>query len=64
MTLCISVLVYCIWHWGDSHDEMHLPLQWGETALIRASQAGKLECVKMLLQGGVQVNVQNKVSAV
>ena len=43
---------------------MHLSIQWGETALTKASAAGKLECVKLLLDSGVQVNVQNKVSAV
>ena len=31
---------------------------------MQASEAGKMECVKVLLLGGVQVNVQNKVSAV
>ena len=29
-----------------------------------ASEAGKVECVKVLLLGGVHVNVQNEVSAV
>ena len=42
---------------------MHLSLQWGETKLLKASEEGKVECVKVLLDGGVQVNVQNKVSA-
>ena len=40
---------------------MHL-LQW--TALIKASQAGKLECVRVLLDKGAQVNMQDIVSAV
>ena len=42
---------------------MHLSLQWGATALRKASEAGKVECVKVLLLGGVQVNVQSAVSA-
>ena len=43
---------------------MHLSLQWGCSALMKASKEGKVECVKMLLDAGVQVNVQNLVSAV
>ena len=43
---------------------MHLSLQWGATALIIASKKGEVECVKLLLDAGVQVNVQNEVSAV
>ena len=43
---------------------MHLSLQWGTTALMKASEEGKVECVKLLLDAGVQVNVQDKVSAV
>ena len=43
---------------------MHLSLQWGATALEKASEAGQVECVKLLLDAGVQVNVQDKVSAV
>ena len=43
---------------------MHLSLQWGATALVEAIEAGQVECVKVLLDAGVQVNVQNKVSAV
>ena len=43
---------------------MHLSLQWGETALMQASEAGQVKRVKVLLLGGVQVNVQNEVSAV
>ena len=43
---------------------MHLSLQWGATALEKALKEGKVECVKVLLDAGVQVNVQNKVSAV
>ena len=31
---------------------------------MMASEAGQVECVKLLLNAGVQVNVQNKVSAV
>ena len=43
---------------------MLISLQWGETALINASEAGKVECVKLLLETGVQVNVQSNVSTV
>ena len=42
---------------------MHL-LQDGWTALMKASEAGKLECVKVLLDKGAQVNMQSKVSGV
>ena len=59
-----SEFMYCIWHWWYPHDDMHLSLQWGWTTLVKASEAGQLECVKLLLDAGVQVNVQNKVSAV
>ena len=31
---------------------------------MKASVAGQVECVKLLLDAGVQVNVQNEVSAV
>ena len=31
---------------------------------MEASEKGQVECVKVLLHGGVQVNVQNEVSAV
>ena len=41
-----------------------LCLQWGVAALICASVEGKVECVKMLLDCGVQVNMQNEVSPV
>ena len=40
---------------------MHLSLQWGETALMLASHAGHMECVKVLLDKGADVNMQNKV---
>ena len=43
---------------------MHLSLQWGAIALVKASKEGQVECVKVLLDAGVQVNVQNEVSAV
>ena len=59
-----SEFMYCIWHWWYPHDDMHLSLQWGWTALVKASEAGPIECVKLLLDTGVQVNVQNKVNAV
>ena len=45
---------------------MHLlvSLQWGKNELLNAILGGEVECVKVLLDGGVQVNVQNEVSAV
>ena len=43
---------------------MHLSLQDGQTALMKASVAGQVERVKFLLNAGVQVNVQNEVNAV
>ena len=46
------------------HDDMHLSLQWGWTALIRASEAGKVECVKVLLDLGAKINMIDKVSGV
>ena len=43
---------------------MHLSLQDGETALMKASEAGKVYCVKVLLDRGAKVNMQDKVSCV
>ena len=43
---------------------MHLSLQDGRTALIKASEAGQVEYMKMLLDRGAEVNMQNKVSGV
>ena len=43
---------------------MHLSLQDGWTALMKASQAGHMECVQVLLDKGADVNMQNKVSGV
>ena len=43
---------------------MHLSLQSGETALMKASRAGHMECVKVLLDKGAKVNIQGKVSGV
>ena len=39
-------------------------LQWGWTALIKASEAGQVECVKVLLDRGAKVNMQHNVSGV
>ena len=43
---------------------MHLSLQDGWTALIKASEAGQVGCVKVLLDRGAGVNMRNKVSVV
>ena len=43
---------------------MHLSLQDGWTALMKASEAGAVECVNVLLDKGAQVNMQDKVSGV
>ena len=59
-----SELLYCICHWWYPHDDMHLSLQDGQTALIKASEAGKVECVKVLLDRGAEINMQEKVSGV
>ena len=42
---------------------MHLSFQNGETALMWASRSGHMECVKVLLGRGADVNMQGKVSA-
>ena len=43
---------------------MHFSLQDEETALMKASVAGQVECVMALLDRGAEVNMQNKVSGV
>ena len=43
---------------------MHLSLQDGWTALMMASQAGHMECVKALLDKGADANIQDEVSGV
>ena len=43
---------------------MHLSLQDGWTALMMASEARQVECIKALLDRGAEVNMQNKVSGV
>ena len=43
---------------------IHLTLQDGWTALMVASHEGQVECVKMLLDRGAEVNMQNEVSGV
>ena len=42
---------------------MHLSFQSGRTALMRASELGHMECVKVLLDRSADVNMQDKVSA-
>ena len=41
----------------------HFLLQNGGTSLMWASREGHVECVKILIEGGAQVNQQNKVSS-
>ena len=43
---------------------MHLTLQKEWTALMRTSVTGKAECVKVLLDRGAEVNMQDNVSVV
>ena len=43
---------------------MHLSLQDGATALMMASAAGRVECIKVLLDRGAKVNMQDEVSGV
>ena len=43
---------------------MQLSLQDGQTALMKASEAGQVECVKVLLDRGAEVNMQDKVIGV
>ena len=43
---------------------MHLSFQDGETALMKASWWGRMECVTVLLDRGAEVNMQDKVSVV
>ena len=43
---------------------MHLSFQGGRTALMRASLAGHVECVTVLLDRGAEVNMQDEVSVV
>ena len=47
-----------------SDDDMHLSFKEGWTPLMRASNAGHMECVKVLLDKGAEVNMQNMVSGV
>ena len=41
---------------------MHLSLQWVLTALMKASEAGQVEGVKVLLDRDAEVNMQDKVN--
>ena len=41
---------------------MHLSLQLGDTALMKASVAGQVECMKVLWDRGAEVNMQDKVN--
>ena len=42
---------------------MLLSLQDGETALMKASESGQMNCVRVLLDKGADVNIPNNVSA-
>ena len=57
-----SVFMYCIRHWWYPHDDIHLSLQDGQTALMKASVAGQVEGVKVLLDRGAEVSMQDKVN--
>ena len=57
-----SILLYCIRHWWNLLHNLLLSLQWGKTALMIAYDLGLIECVKMLVYKGAQVNIQDKVS--
>ena len=46
------------------HEDLHLSLQDRWTALMWASGTGEMECVKVLLDRGAEVNMQSKVSDV
>ena len=56
----------CLRYWQFSQDDMLSSLQYyyGETALMIASENGHMECVKVLLVKGADVNVQSTVSVV
>ena len=43
---------------------MHLSLQRGETAVMKALEKGHMECVKLLLDKGAKVIMQSLVSGV
>ena len=50
---------------SDLHGTLicHSLQQYGLTALMLASREGKVECMRILLERGVQANTQNKVSS-
>ena len=50
---------------GTHYDmHVHVPSQDGETALMKASELGHVEHVKVLLDRGAEVNMQDKVTKV
>ena len=53
--------VYETRHWWYPLHDMHL-LQWRQTALMMAYDLGHIECAKMLVDKGAQVNIQDMVS--
>ena len=49
---------------SGTHCDIHLPFQDGRTALINSSWLGHMECVRLLLYRGAEVNIQDMVSTV
>ena len=49
---------------GWTHNDVHKSINYGGTALKKASEMGHWECVKELLEKGALVDIQNKVSGV
>ena len=43
---------------------MIISLQWGDTALIKAAEKGHASTVKILVEHGAAVDIQNKVALV
>ena len=53
--------VGCISLFSHVHLISYLYIQYGETALYHASRWGNTEVVKLLLERGAEVNIQDKV---
>ena len=61
---CVLSITSCVFDISGTPTMIHLSLQDGWTAVMRASRAGHMECVKVLLDMGAEVNIQDKVSGV